>query len=100
MRTSQTEAPILVTGGAGFFGSLLTNSLLEAGRRCVVLDLQRCEIRHPNLVVVQGDIRDEALIERLFAIHRFDAVQHCAAVLAHAVKMSGSSWNRTSMVRG
>ena len=74
---------VLLTGGSGFFGGILKERLLERGNFVVNIDLERDELAHPNLVSVRGDIRDRSLVDRLFTEHRFDAVLHCAAVLAH-----------------
>jgi UDP-glucose 4-epimerase len=83
---------ILVTGGAGFIGSHTVVELLQSGLDVVVLDnlsnaspeaLKRVEVltgRPAPLVV--GDIRDEALLRRLLAEHRFDAVIHFAGFKA------------------
>lgn len=52
---------ILVTGGCGYVGTLLTRSLLEKGHEVVVFDIQWFGDfleKHPNLSVVTGDIRD------------------------------------------
>jgi UDP-glucuronate 4-epimerase len=83
---------ILVTGGAGFIGSHLAERLLEAGRRVVALDnfdpfydpaIKRRNVagveKHPRYRLVEGDIRDEAAVEELFAAERFEAVVHLAA---------------------
>jgi UDP-glucose 4-epimerase len=83
----------LLTGGAGFFGEILKNRLLQSGAFCVSIDLQRDDTRHPQLVAVQGDIRDRAAVDRLFAEHQFDGVFHCAAILAHAVKDRRYLWS-------
>lgn len=83
---------VLVTGGAGFFGSLLTKRLLAEGHECVILDLQDPEYDHPALTAVRGDIRDKALVDDLFEKHRFKTVHHCAAILAHAVKDKTFLW--------
>ena len=74
---------VLLTGGAGFFGSLLKERLLERGYSCVSLDLHRDEAIHSNLTSIQGDIRDRALLDCIFSEHSFDAILHIAAVLAH-----------------
>jgi UDP-glucose 4-epimerase len=83
---------VLVTGGAGFFGGILLERLLRDGVRCVSIDLERHELSHPDLEAVQGDITDTGLMERLYADHEFDAVFHCAAMLAHAVKDRDVLW--------
>ena len=83
---------ILVTGGAGYIGSHVVLSLLEAGRDVLVLDnlsnssvesLRRIEGlcgRAPRFV--EGDIRDRALLDRLFAEHPIEAVMHFAGLKA------------------
>ena len=86
------NGPVLITGGAGFFGSLLTRRLLDEGHACVVIDLQDMEFRHDRLIAVKGDIRDREGLERLFAMHRFKSVFHCAAILAHAVRDKTFLW--------
>jgi nucleoside-diphosphate-sugar epimerase len=56
---------IFVTGGAGYIGSALVPSLLEAGYRVTVYDVLYygdgvLPKRHPRLTIVKGDIRDTA----------------------------------------
>ncbi len=64
---------ILVTGGAGYIGSVLVPMLLDAGHDVIVIDnfmynqtslLDCCH--HKKLVIIRGDARDEKLIERIF----------------------------------
>lgn len=63
---------ILVTGGAGYLGSILVPDLLAAGHKVTVLDnfmfkqtsLNHCAY-HPNFSVVKGDIRTEATMAPL-----------------------------------
>lgn len=74
---------VLLTGGSGFFGGLLKQRLLDDGYKCVNLDILPDETEHPNLISVQGDIRDLALLERVFSEHSFDSILHIAAMLAH-----------------
>lgn len=86
---------ILVTGAAGFIGSSSVDALLARGDEVVGLDnfddyyeierkranLRRAEREHPERFrLVEGDVRDEALVRRLFAEGRFDAVLHLAAL--------------------
>src|ERR1700677_1212558 len=90
---------VLVTGGSGFFGGVLKRRLLEEGFAVTNIDLVRDEdAGAEGLTSVQGDIRDAGLLARMFAEHRFDAVFHCAAMLAHDVKDDTLLW--TSNVDG
>jgi UDP-glucose 4-epimerase len=90
---------VLVTGGSGFFGGVLKRRLLEEGFAVTNIDLVRDEdAGAESLTSVQGDIRDAGLLARMFAEHRFDAVFHCAAMLAHDVKDDTLLW--TSNVDG
>ena len=88
----------LITGGAGFFGSILKKQLLSEGHKCVSIDLCPDVDSHDNLVSVQGDIRDKDLVEKLFSECQFDAVFHLAAMLAHDRKRINDLW--TSNVDG
>lgn len=65
---------ILVTGGAGYIGSIMVPELLQAGHKVTVLDnflfgqnslAQLCA--DPNFEVMRGDIRSEATIRPLLA---------------------------------
>lgn len=83
---------VLVTGGAGYIGSHSAVELLQAGHDVVVLDnlcnsspesLRRVEtITGRSLAFVEGDVRDEAVLRRLFAEHAIDAVIHFAGLKA------------------
>jgi UDP-glucose 4-epimerase len=83
---------ILVTGGAGYVGSHTTLALLQAGFDVVVLDnlsnssaesLSRVEkIVGRAAAFIQGDIRDSALLGRLFSEHSVYAVLHFAGLKA------------------
>jgi nucleoside-diphosphate-sugar epimerase len=89
---------VLVTGGSGFFGSILKNRLLGEGFSVVNLDLVADPDRHELLTSIRGDIRDCALVDALFASEHFDAVMHCAAMLAHEKIDKNTIW--TSNVDG
>jgi nucleoside-diphosphate-sugar epimerase len=77
----------LVTGASGFFGGVLKRRLLREGHTVVNIDLEPDEDLLPGLTSIRGDLRDAALLQRVFAEHRFDAVFHVAAQLAHGMKM-------------
>ncbi len=89
---------ILVTGGAGFFGSIIKKELIAKGHTVVSIDLEKDDFAHPNFTTIQGDIRDMKLMERIATEHKFDAILHYAAILAHAVKDKNFLW--TSNVDG
>jgi UDP-glucose 4-epimerase len=89
---------ILVTGGSGFFGGVLKRRLLDEGHTVVNIDLVADADQHPALESVRGDIRDRALLETLFTEHKFAAVMHCAAMLAHGKMDDNLLW--TSNVDG
>ena len=73
---------ILVTGGAGYVGSILVPQLLEEGHNVTVLDLmiygEDVLVEHPNLRMVKGDLRDKDLLKNLIPGH--DAVIHLACI--------------------
>jgi len=84
---------ILVTGGAGFIGSHLVDSLLWSGQEVTVLDnfnnfynpdIKRDNIRphrdFPNYRLVEGDIRDAGLVDDCFRDASFTEVIHLAAM--------------------
>lgn len=83
---------ILVTGGAGYIGSHTVVELQQAGFGALVLDnlsnsnreaLARVErITGQPVEFVEGDIRDEALLDRLLAERRIDATIHFAGLKA------------------
>lgn len=76
-------APVLVTGGAGYIGSHTVRLLASQGRKVVVLDNlvygHRDAIVDPEVELVIGAVGDKALLQELFARHRFGAVVHFAA---------------------
>ncbi|MEX6503484.1 NAD-dependent epimerase/dehydratase family protein [Pseudomonas zhanjiangensis] len=79
-----SEAPILVTGGAGFIGSHLVDALLAQGRSVRVLDnlsmgkRANLALDNPSLQLVEGDVADAALVAE--ALAGCQAVAHLAAV--------------------
>ncbi len=79
---------LLVTGGAGFIGSAVVRQAIGQGHEVVNLDALTYAACLDNVASVadapgytfmQGDIRDGALLETVFADHAPDAVMHLAA---------------------
>ncbi len=83
---------ILVTGGCGYIGSHLCVALAQAGEPYLVVDnfsnsrpsvLERvARITGQAPAFVEGDVRDVALLQQLFARHTISAVVHLAAFKA------------------
>ena len=72
---------VLVTGGAGYIGSHMVWKLVDSGEKVVVLDNLVTGFAWavaPEAVFVKGDCGDEALVSRLIAEHKVDAVIHFA----------------------
>jgi UDP-glucose 4-epimerase len=75
------EPCVLVTGGAGYIGSHMVHTLVDAGERVVVLDNLstgfRDAVRDAELVV--GDVGDGDVVRRTIAANDVDTVMHFAA---------------------
>lgn len=75
---------VLITGGAGFIGSHLTDRLLERGDRVLVIDNyatgRRDNLRpQEKLEIVEGTIADAELVEQIFGGFKPEVVVHAAA---------------------
>jgi dTDP-glucose 4,6-dehydratase len=90
MSDSRAPHSVLITGGAGFIGQNLVHAWRAArpDDRLVVLDamtyaanIRSLEplIADGSILFVKGDIRDAALIGKLFGEHQFSRVLHLAA---------------------
>ena len=90
--TETLRMKILLTGAAGFIGSHTAERLLARGNEVVGLDdfndyyspaLKRANVVQaqamPGYTLIEGDIRDAKLVERLFRNNHFDVVIHLAA---------------------
>ena len=83
---------VLVTGGAGYIGSHTCVELIEAGHLPIVIDnlsnssaksLQRVqEITGTAVPFYEGDVRDEALLDKIFEEHAIDCAIHFAGLKA------------------
>ena len=83
---------VLVTGGAGYIGSHTCVELLQSGYGVIVIDnlcnsnpesLRRVqEITGKSLKFYEGDVRDEALLRKIFAENEIGCVIHFAGLKA------------------
>ena len=83
---------VLVTGGAGYIGSHTCVELIEAGHHPIAVDnlvnaseesLRRvAQITGKEVPFIDGDVCDEALMERVFSEHDIDCVIHFAGLKA------------------
>ena len=96
---------ILVTGGAGYIGSLLCPGLLDRGHEVVLLDSLMFGVQpilhfitHPKLEVVLGDVRDRRVVTPLAA--RVDAVLHLAAIVGYQACAADPTTAETTNVDG
>lgn len=74
---------VLVTGGAGYIGSVVTESLLDAGEEVVVYDNLSTGHRAAvpsDVMFIEGDLRDAAGLRGVLRGQRIDAVVHMAAL--------------------
>src|SRR5208283_1574052 len=80
------DRPTLVTGGTGLLGGWLVERLVSAGATvvCLVRDsvpgsrIARSGVLN-RVTGVQGDVRDQALLERILGEYEIDTVMHLAA---------------------
>ena len=85
---------VLITGASGFIGLNLVEVFLAEGWRVVALSLDgippyaaaQLATAPGELIDVRGDVRDKALLERVLAGQRFDAVVAGAAITAGATR--------------
>ena len=73
---------ILLTGGAGYIGSVVSGQLIDRGEHVVVFDNlfqgHRAAI-HPEAKFVQGDLADRQMVQKVFDENAIDAVMHFAS---------------------
>jgi len=79
---ARRDMRVLVTGGAGYIGSVAAEMLLDKGHSVVVFDnLVKGHVGavDPRATFVEGDLADAELLERTLRDNEIDAVMHFAA---------------------
>jgi nucleoside-diphosphate-sugar epimerase len=76
---------ILITGGGGYCGSLLTQNLLNKGHNVLIYDVFYFGKSHlpkfnKKLKIVEGDIRNEKLFSKVFTDNKIETVIHLACI--------------------
>jgi len=95
---------ILVTGGAGYIGSVTTELLLQQGHDVIVVDNLQEGHRHavlPEAAFHQGDFGVSELLDRIFSHHPIEAVFHLAAETTIEFSMTDpDKYFANNLVRG
>ncbi len=81
-------AKVLITGGAGYIGSVLTPMILQRGHEVTIFDSLMFGAQpllgfssHPKLNIIKGDIRDASAVARAVGDH--DWILHLAAIVGY-----------------
>ncbi|GAB2027638.1 NAD-dependent epimerase/dehydratase family protein [Lactovum odontotermitis] len=86
------DKKILITGGAGFIGSTLANSLVSKNEVFVIDDLSMGKLSNlhesSNLTMIEGSVVDKELLKNIFSENKFDYVFHLAAIASVADSVS------------
>lgn len=95
---------ILVTGGAGYIGSVVTEQLLQAGHSVVVLDNlsqgHRAAVP-PEVDLIQADLLDDEILLDLLTTRRIEAVVHMAAYSSVAESVAKpDKYHRNNVIGG
>jgi len=84
---------ILVTGGAGYIGSITCQELLKQGFEVVVFDSLECGYKEAiqGVELVEGNIKDKDKVQEALSKHKIEAVVHFAAYIQMGESMENPS---------
>ena len=83
---------VLVTGGAGYIGSITVERLIDHGASVIVYDnlyQGHAAAVHPEATFVCGDLADRAAVNEVMARHKPDGIMHFASYT-----LVGESWEK------
>lgn len=97
------QKKVLITGGAGFIGSHVTDELIKAGYKVVVLDDLSGGFKNNvnnKAKFIKGSITNQKLVSRLFEENKFSYVFHLAAYAAEGLSHFIRRFNYTNNLIG
>ena len=83
---------VLVTGGAGYIGSITVERLVEHGASVVVFDnlyQGHRDAVHPDATFIHGDLADKAAVDEAISRYKPDGIMHFASYT-----LVGESWEK------
>ena len=94
----------LVTGGAGFIGSCVVDSLILRGMNVVVIDNlstgQKSNILHKDIVFIEDDITSKDKVDHLFELHKPHFIFHLAAQISVSKSVREPLFDAQSNIMG
>jgi len=94
----------LVTGGAGFIGSYVVDSLILRGMNVVVIDNlstgQKSNILHKDIVFIEDDITSKDKVDHLFELHKPHFIFHLAAQISVSKSVREPLFDAQSNIMG